>query len=995
MTDNKGMRTRLLLLFTGIIIAINTFAQSASVIESHQEYEIAACQDIESNNQNDEYYIGCENGRINYFEDFSVLSKSASAIERNIYEDNLLSELREFTIRELRKNKAYFDKIKECLISNNPNCNEIKESILNTVRTESPKLRATMSMMVPPPNFQRMKPILYSTSIKHKFQNKELKPLTKDERVKIEEEAKAIKYHFKQAWFEDNFGKNKCIEKLSPTSFRFLPSKGRYSCESFHQRTRDKAVALNMANYRKELKKEYNNKLASNPILAHIDLRGTESDKEILSEVATVISNLAKQTSLSIDRLSHLKKEDEASLIRNDNILNSFIKDRGVSRVLCDVSQNLKDQEEFNEIKTDLALAGAALIGGGVCAFTAGIGCIIGVGVAAETIGISIAQNRYEEAALAFNSGLTTAQIYEDRKFERDFTLLLAPLSVTGEFIGSGVKFTSKAIRYSPSGTSVDYDLKGIRKRDQYRQSTFINPNEKIGSKAEFISKYEDFVLTGPELNSRWIQNARATNASLYLDIENSALKRLNDTIGDKSLVTSLTNAHKTIIATRINELLKKYPNIDIEVYSDFKSTRFAFVPKDISSETKAQLSKELNSVYQEANSEFADMIKTMEGIPTTENIRGWFQAGIGETADEAGQASKRSRSVDRSGQIANFQKVKFTIEEEVKSIKKYTERLNQNHPLAKVGLIEKTKDKKSFVPTLEVFEVARKVSGPPSAQGEALANELNRRFGSKLSIQDGQELMSYIKNLDSLTPGLWIKERVNANLNDASLGGMSGDITGMGARNIRQVAFDILHTDKDSPSDIVKATRAGEEKVTKTFDQIKTRFNQIVKDVLDERQIEYSNACSGDDCVMIPSKELTAKDQIALVSKFASQENPSQYRLSIIPAGVKQSDRTNLAVHGELVEKHLRKILTGVGDGKINHSKLKNLTIATKMPTQIKQGKVDLIIGVKEELQFTPREQVLIQKALKESIEKVNNELGTEAAEKSSNYSAGTMAWI
>ncbi|MFG1492820.1 hypothetical protein ABMA75_04570 [Halobacteriovorax sp. ZH4_bin.1] len=995
MTDNKGVTTRLLLLFSGIIIALNTFAQSSSVIESHRSYEIAACQNVSKNNQSDEYYIGCENGRINYFDDFKELSKTATAIERNIYEDNLLNELREFTISELRKNKSYFDKLKECLISNNPECKKIKETILKTVKTESPKLRATMSMMVPPPNFQRMKPILYSTSIKHKFQDKALKQLTKDEKAKIEEEAEAIKYHFKQAWFEENFGKNKCIEKLSPTSFGFLPSKGRYSCESFHQRTLDKAVASNMDNYRRQLKKEYNNKLASNPILAHIDLRGTESDKEILSEVTTVISNLAKQTGLSIDRLTHLEKADEASLIRNDNILNSFITDRGVSKVLCDVSQDLKDQEEFKEIKTDLALAGAALIGGGVCAFTAGIGCMIGVGVAAETIGISIAQNRYEEAALAFNSGLTTAQLYEDRKFERDFTLLLAPLSVTGEFIGSGVKIASKSMRYSPSGTTFDYDLKGIRKRDQYRQSIFINPNEKIGNKADFISKYEDFVLTGQELNSRWIQNARASNASLYLDIENSALKRLNDTIGDKSLVTALTNAHKTIVATRINELLKKYPNIDIEVYSDFKSTRFAFVPKDLSSEIKAQLTKELNSVYQEANSEFADMIKTMDGISATENIRGWFQAGIGATADEAGQAAKRSRSVDRSGQVASFQKVKFTIEDEVKSIVKYTDRLSQNHPLAKVGLIERIADQKSFVPTLEVFEVARKITGPPSAQGESLANELNRRFGSKLSIQDGQELMSYIKNLDSLTPGLWIKERVNANLNAANFGGMSGDITGMGARNIRQVAFDILNSDKHSPSDIVKATRAGEIKVTSTFDQIKTRFNQIVKDVLDERQIKYSNACSGDDCVMIPSKELTAQDQIALVSKFASQENPSQYRLSIIPAGVKQSDRTNLAVHGELVEKHLRKILTGVGAGKIKSSKLKNLTIATKMPTQIKHGQIDLIIGVKEELQFTSGEQALIQKALKESIEKVNKELGENAVESDGHYSAGTMAWI
>ncbi|WP_412471158.1 hypothetical protein [Halobacteriovorax sp. RT-2-4] len=994
MVDNMDMRMRLLLLFTGII-TINTSVQSSSSIESHQEYEIAACQRITSNNHNDEYYIGCENGRINYFDNLTSLSKTASAIERSIYEDNILSELKEYTISELKRNKSYLEKLRECLHNSRPECLKIRETILKTIRTEIPKLRATMSMMVPPPNYQGMMPTLYNASIKHKFQNKDLKSLTKDEKLKIEEEANAIKYHFTQSWFKENADKNKCIEQISPTSYRFIPSKGRYTCESFHQNKLTKAVKNKMSKYRDQLKSEYHEKLAKNPILAHIDLRGNEDNKEILNEVTKVISKLSEQTKQSIDKLTQQDKEDDVTLIRNDNILNSFIKNRGATKVLCDISQDLKDQEDFNEIKTDLALAGAALIGGGICAFTAGVGCIIGVGIASETIGISIAQNRYEDAALAFNSGLTTARHYEDRKFERDFTLLLAPLSVTGELVGSGVKVATKAIRYTPSGTGIDYDLNGIRKRDLYRQSVFNDPSYKITSKTDFITKYENYVLTGVELNGRWIKNASATNASLYLDIENSALKRLNDTIGDKSLVTALTNAHKTIVATKINELLKKYPNIDIEVYSDFKSMRFAFAPKELSSDIKAQLTKELNSVYQEANSEFANMVKTMEGIPANENIRGWFQAGIGETADEAGQAAKRSRSIDRSGQIANFQKVKFTIEEEVKNITKYNTKLNTNHPLSRVGLIEKVGQSQNYIPTLEVFEVARKITGPLNGHGETLANELNRRFGSKLSIQDGQDLMNYIRNLDSLTPGLWLKQRVNANLNAASFGGMSGDITGMGARNIRQVALDILRTENQSPRDIIKATRAGEQQVTATFDQIKTKFNQIVKDVLDERQIEYFDACSGDDCVMIPSKQLTAKDEIALVSRFSAQENPSQYRLSFIPSGVKQSERTNLAVHGELVEKHLRKILTGIGDGKIPHSKLKNLTIATKMPSQINKGKIDLIIGVKERLEFTRQEQLLIQKALNDSVEKVNKDLDRETQKKTSNYSAGALAWI
>lgn len=996
-------------------------------MESHESYEFKSCSQFNKEDSNPDYFITCKDGELVQDSSFEKLIGSTKAIEAKLYKDHLLDELKDHTLKELDQNINQLDMIKTCIelktggLSLGETCQQLLPNILSVVKDQLPQMRATMAMMDKPQNMRGYKAPLYKSDIKHKVPTGKIPRLTKKEREKIKEESDAIKYNFEQEWYANNIDQNKCIEQVSPTTYRFKPSQTKYSCESYNVQKLNQSVKDKFKDFREKLKDNYYQMIGSNPLLAHLNLTGEESEEKILKEVQNTVSKLINDSTKSRDQIKNLPSEDIASLIRKDNIVESYIGKRGATEVLCDAAQDLKDSEDFNELKTDLFLAGGALIGGGICAFTAGVGCLIGVGVASEAVGIAVAQDRYESAAISFNSGLTSAQTYEDRKFERDFTLLLAPISVAGDLIGTGAQVGRKAYKFSPKGNAFDPDLVGIVKRDAFRKRTALLQDALSTSKARIIKQYEDFILVPPKLNGRWIDVAKSGNAGLYLDVENAALKRLNDTIGDKSFVTALTNVHKDILSTKLNKLLEKYPNIDIEVYSDFKSVRYAFKPKDMPDDLRAKLMKDLNATYKDANEEFAKKVKTMEGIPDTEYPEQWFQGGLGLTADQAGQSAKKARQLTRPAQLTSFDEIKGLIDQDTKAIRDYSNKLTSNHPLAKAGLIDEIPGSKTKTVSLPVFEVVRKVKSPTPQElsvfkeeiskelgrdissreaneilmGRRLANELNTKFGSQLSDTDAQELLSYSNGLDSLTPGLWVKERVSANLNDAVNGGMSGDVTGMGARNIRQVAYDIAQNPRSDASSVIDSTRKGEQAVTQTFDDIKQNFRTTVQDVLEQRGIKYSDPCSGDDCVMIPKTKLSNADENALVTAFAKQDNPSQYRLSFIPDGVKGSDRTNLAVHGELVEKELRKRLIGVSNGKISYDKLSQITIATKMPGKINDGGVGLILGIGDNAKLTQADKDLISSALDGAVKKVNESLAKEAPGTNFSYGAGKIDWL
>ena len=315
------------------------------------------------------------------------------------------------------------------------------------------------------------------------------------------------------------------------------------------------------------------------------------------------------------------------------------------------------------------------------------------------------------------------------------------------------------------------------------------------------------------------------------------------------------------------------------------------------------------------------------------------------------------------------------------------------DHPFHSVGLLEKTDS--SFVPKLEVFEILRKEKSVSSIQDtflkrygvqlsekeakekaiSSVQDTFLRRYGIQLSEAEATDLLNYSSKLDSLTPGLWIGKREVANLDAAELGGMSGDITGMGAQNVRQVALDLREGTNSSFEDLLVKLRKGEAEVTKEVSRIKGEFRETVTSTLRSRGFSddlLEEVCSGDDCILVikKNKPLSSQDQEALVRAFASKPKPTQFRLSFIPEGIEQASlRTNLAVDGELIEKSIRRLKTGIREGEISPEVFNDLTIATSMPTTRGSGKVDLIVGIGNQRNLSQKQRDILKEALEEAL--------------------------
>ncbi|HWU44050.1 MAG TPA: hypothetical protein VN132_11450, partial [Bdellovibrio sp.] len=155
--------------------------------------------------------------------------------------------------------------------------------------------------------------------------------------------------------------------------------------------------------------------------------------------------------------------------------------------------------------------------------------------------------------------------------------------------------------------------------------------------------------------NERWIALAeKGVDPHLrYLDVENSQLKSLNDVLKDKNLVTSLTNYHKKLLFDKIESLKKDFPNLNIEQYSDYKSSRFVFggdIPKE--------LEQKLQQIFKETNQEFSDYLKSEHILRDSDLSNDWFRAGLGQSAEQANVAARYSRQ-EVQNEVQNYSQEK------------------------------------------------------------------------------------------------------------------------------------------------------------------------------------------------------------------------------------------------------------------------------------------------------------------------------------------------
>lgn len=481
-------------------------------------------------------------------------------------------------------------------------------------------------------------------------------------------------------------------------------------------------------------------------------------------------------------------------------------------------------------------------------------------------------------------------------------------------------------------------------------------------TRAQMIREYLTREPTTTTQNEAWMNLAAKPSGGkgqrYFLDVENSKLKELNDTLLDKNLVTSLNNRYKEILDQKIKDVRSRFGGRS-EVYSDFKSIRYAF-----DGAVSPQLRAELERAVQSANREFGEELAQMKLVRATDpNPATWFRAGAGETADEATAAARYSRAISGDRSIRSFSDP--VLQEKISTTLSYThlyrERLAEKF---RGTLMEGERGAETL--SREAWEVIRKAKND-----RELRSSLEATFGIKsLDAQAVSDLRTYTGLVDEFSPGLHIAKREVATLDTASAGGFSADFSGLGAENLKSTEMALARAKK--LEEALRETRLEEQGVTSAFNQRKDKFQEVVASALSSRGHVLKTICSGDDCVAIPTQALSAADKRSVIQALSKEsENPSRIRLSFVGPQVKDASvRGVIAVQGETLEKSLRVNL----QGRIPKDKLEGLLFGVDMHGSVPgSGEVSLIIGRRNGLAVTEKERSAIEAGFRQAIDSMN----------------------
>ncbi len=344
--------------------------------------------------------------------------------------------------------------------------------------------------------------------------------------------------------------------------------------------------------------------------------------------------------------------------------------------------------------------------------------------------------------------------------------------------------------------------------------------------------------------------NGRQARGSRVLDVENSYLKKLNDELGDQDLATALTNQHKEILSARMDEFARQHSDIlEVIQYSDFKSQRFALVPKNRSVGATGipnSVLRELDEVFTGVNRDFAAKVRSM-GIETDLPPELWFRAGLARNADEANLNARFAREQGNSNTLMHednpaidlLRRQSFSRMERARY--QVTRDLPSNSPLTVV-------EDGVAVPSADVFNLIKKSGGD--------ASRLRRSIEStypKVTVSDdmARRLIRYGDEVDQFQPGIWQSSRNSVSVGRADNGAVKIDVGGMGSRNAYQTARQSAHC--SVAGQISQCARFGEGIVTREFLNDLDSIREISLANCRRRGLNCDIQISGDDVVIIP----------------------------------------------------------------------------------------------------------------------------------------------
>lgn len=471
--------------------------------------------------------------------------------------------------------------------------------------------------------------------------------------------------------------------------------------------------------------------------------------------------------------------------------------------------------------------------------------------------------------------------------------------------------------------------------------------------------------------NRRFMRLAESANEKsgiIFGDTELTNTGKLNTLTDDKSFVTSVTNKHKEITVSMLRGIESKHAaDLELIVYSDFKSIRYAFIPKrggKISPTLEKEINKDLGDGFVEANNQYVAFIKQSGfEVPGSGPVENWFRGGVGQTADQAGFAARISRDMSGPNVVRNFNDPAIMKALEVYHKEAEIRRLVliKDPAMAKLLDGEFVKD--------DVLDLVKKSSSVQEA-----VMRIRAKYGAEISERQIERLSLYNDLIDNFNPGIFIADRKIASLQEAIFGGFTADFRGISAKNRGATARALAAT--TDLKEALKIARLNEKAVTKEFQNSIRGFNRIIKRFVDD------TVSSGDDFRGIRAMAWTTETKGKMIEQLARLKNPGAQRVSFISENVKEESRNILAAHGEGIEKQLRIEL----EGKISSAQLEQVIFAVDMQGKdVGVGEVRLITGEGSRSNLNEMDRAEIETALRRAVRKFNepkkkiNEKGEE----------------
>ena len=455
---------------------------------------------------------------------------------------------------------------------------------------------------------------------------------------------------------------------------------------------------------------------------------------------------------------------------------------------------------------------------------------------------------------------------------------------------------------------------------------------------------------------------------SLFLRVENAFLKKVNDLLKDKNFITSVNNKYNEFVQTRINDILKKYPDIKNEFkelsYQGFKEIEYNFLTKS-GKEFPQSFKDDLAQAISKAGEDLDKYLIKNDLVRKSDMASSWYRAGIGKTGDRASIAARIARDNDKKN-FADFDEPHIIkkLEAEINETKDLARAIESNFPIEYLDAVPGTPFK---VVNEDILALSRKF---PSV-GEFLEQMKIKTGDRTISFETATKIKKLQEKSDQFSPPVRSVVRENASFTLSNGTQLGIDYRDVGALNAQMQMRALLQS--GNVKEAIKFSRENFNRATDELNRRKKQFEDILIEVVEERKkkdpsFAFKHAKSGDDGVASFTGELSTLETESIVRKWAKKEaqltggKPSSARFSMPNPKVKNIvEKNKLAVHGESIEKRLRERLNGV----IPLSDFNDLTILIKMQgLKSGTGKVDIFIatGGKNKL-----DQVQIKKIAEE----------------------------